>query len=86
MNICPKVDVKTNEDEQSKILCNVIVRATHELHVHQQKDKDEIQSFLKTDCQKLETSQLAKKVRKSEKIKSILSFYLVRRFSRTTWN
>ncbi len=76
MDICPQVDVKTSTDEQSKILCNVIVRATHELHVHQQKEKNEIQNYLKSDCQKLETSQLVKKVIKPEKkTKSILSFY-----------
>jgi hypothetical protein len=50
-------------DEQSKMLCNVIVRATHELHVKQQKSKSEIEIFLKNDCQQLKTSQLVEKVR-----------------------
>lgn len=50
-------------DEQSKMLCNVLVRATHELHVNQQKNRDEIQSFLKNDCQKLSTPELVQKVR-----------------------
>jgi len=88
MDICPneisKSDEnieKTNIDEQSKMLCNVIVRATHELHVKQQKSKSEIEIFLKNDCQQLKTSQLVEKVR----IKNIfkrkktlnLSFFLV---------
>ncbi|CAF1001411.1 unnamed protein product [Adineta ricciae] len=48
-------------DEQSKMLCNVLVRATHELHVNQHKNRDEIQSFLKDDCQKLSTPELVQK-------------------------
>ncbi|CAF3355329.1 unnamed protein product [Rotaria socialis] len=48
-------------DEQSKILCNVVVRATHDLHVNQQKSQSEIQTFLKNDCQKLTTSELKQK-------------------------
>ncbi|CAF3793085.1 unnamed protein product [Rotaria sp. Silwood1] len=48
-------------DEQSKMLCNVIVRATHDLHVNQHKDRDEIQIFLKDDCQKLSTDELIRK-------------------------
>jgi hypothetical protein len=45
-------------DEESKMLCNVIVSTTHELHANQHKSQNEIQSFLKTDCQKLPTKQL----------------------------
>jgi hypothetical protein len=48
-------------DEESKMLCNVIVSATHELHVNQHKSQNEIQSFLKNDCQKLSTKQLIEK-------------------------
>ncbi|CAF3582670.1 unnamed protein product [Rotaria socialis] len=48
-------------DQQSKMLCNVIVRATHELHVKQHKTRDEIQAFLKDDCQKLSTNELVQK-------------------------
>jgi hypothetical protein len=55
------------------MLCNVIVRATHELHVHQQKNKDEIQNFLTNDCQQLKNSQLVEKVRRKEKKENINS-------------
>ena len=87
MEICPKVEEQIDGNDQSKMLCNVIVRATHELHAHQQKKKTEIEQFLKNDCQQLETTELAQKVN----IESIpgeihLSFVvLVQRFSRTTW-
>jgi hypothetical protein len=67
MDICPKADEKINADDQSKMLCNVIVRATHELHVNQQKDKNEIQNFLTEDCKQLKNSQLVEKVRRNEK-------------------
>jgi hypothetical protein len=57
------VEVKeTPVDQQSRMLCNVIVRATYELHVNQQKNQNEIQRFLKTDCQKLSSSELIQKV------------------------
>jgi len=57
------VEVKeTSVDQQSRMLCNVIVRATYELHVNQQKSQNEIQRFLKTDCQKLSSSELIQKV------------------------
>lgn len=49
-------------DEQSKMLCNVLVRATYELQVNQKKSRDEIQDFLKDDCEKLSTNQLVEKV------------------------
>ncbi|UJR26418.1 hypothetical protein I4U23_007750 [Adineta vaga] len=48
-------------DEQSKMLCNVLVRATYELHNNQHKNRDDIQSFLKDDCQKLSTTELVEK-------------------------
>jgi hypothetical protein len=51
-------------DEQSKMLCNAIVQATYELHVNQKKNRDDIQVFLKNDCQKLETTELVRKVKK----------------------
>ena len=54
--------VKPSED-QSKILCNVIVRATHELHVNQGKNEDEVETFLKNDCQQLPTANLQQKVK-----------------------
>lgn len=50
-------------DEQSKMLCNVIVRATHELHVSQKKNRIEIRDFLENDCQKLSTAELVEKVK-----------------------
>ena len=66
MNICQneseKIDENINDNDQSKILCNVIVQATHDLHVKQQKTKNEIELFLKKDCQQLKNSQLIKKV------------------------
>ncbi|CAF1468938.1 unnamed protein product, partial [Rotaria sordida] len=52
---------KTNVDTQSKMLCNVIVRATQELHINQQKTRSEIQTYLKNDCQQLTTPQLVQK-------------------------
>jgi hypothetical protein len=61
-NEIPELDEKTDDDEQSKMLCNVIVRATQELHINQHKAKDEIEIFLKNDCQQLKTSQLVEKV------------------------
>ncbi len=48
-------------DDQSKMLCNVIVRATHELHINQHKNRNEIEIFLKNDCQKLTTPELIQK-------------------------
>jgi hypothetical protein len=73
MEICPKEiskldenNEKTNVDEQSKMLCNVIVRATHELHVNQQKSRKEIEIYLKNDCQQLKTAQLVEKVRRKK--------------------
>lgn len=66
MDICPSETnenvEKTRIDDQSKMLCNVIVRATHELH-NQQKTRKEIQTFLKNDCQQLATTQLVEKVK-----------------------
>ena len=53
---------ETAIDEQSKMLCNVLVRATHDLHVNQKKTRDEIEDFLKNDCQKLATPELVRKV------------------------
>ena len=62
MDICPKVDDSTDGNDQSKMLCNVLVRATHELHVNQRKEKTEIETFLKNDCRKLQTVELVEKV------------------------
>ncbi|CAF3915477.1 unnamed protein product [Adineta steineri] len=68
MNICPSETFQSHEnkeetsaDEQSRMLCNVIVRATHDLHVNQQKSRMEIQTFLKDDCQHLTNTQFTKK-------------------------
>ncbi|CAF4398971.1 unnamed protein product, partial [Adineta steineri] len=51
-------------DEQSKMLCNVIVSATHDLHANQHKNREEIQTFLKDDCQTLSTAELIQKCEK----------------------
>ncbi|CAF1099474.1 unnamed protein product [Adineta steineri] len=51
-------------DEQSKMLCNVIVSATHDLHANQHKSREEIQTFLKDDCQTLSTTELVQKCKK----------------------
>lgn len=48
-------------DEQSQMLCQVLVQATSELHFNQQKSRNEIQEFLKTDCQKLDSEELINK-------------------------
>lgn len=62
MNICSnEVTESSNDNEQSKMLCNVIVRATEELHTNQQKSQSDTEIFLKNDCQKLQTPQLVKK-------------------------
>jgi hypothetical protein len=63
--MCKEATIVVREkvtEEQSKILCNVIVRATHELHVNQQKNHEQIKSFLKNDCQQLSTFDLRQKV------------------------
>lgn len=67
MDICPTTESKINEqqinsDAQSKILCNVIVRATQELYVNEQRTRSDIQTFLKNDCQRLDVPQLIEKV------------------------
>ncbi len=49
-------------EEQSKMLCNAIVRTTHDLHVNQQQNLEQIESFLKNDCQQLSTTDLRQKV------------------------
>jgi len=73
-------------DEDSKMLCNVIVQATHELHFNQHKNRNDIQIFLKNDCQKLTTTELVEKVEKKNyffKTKKLICFffiYLVRKF------
>lgn len=64
MNVCTNENSQTefeNTDDESKMLCNVLVRATQELHEKQQKTRDEIQVFLKNDCQTLKSTQLAAK-------------------------
>lgn len=49
-------------DEESKMMCHVIVRATHDLYVNQNQNRAEIQSFLFDDCQKMPNLQLIGKV------------------------
>jgi hypothetical protein len=49
-------------DDQTKMLCNVIVRATHDLYIKQDKTQNEIETFLRKDCQQLATPELTKKV------------------------
>ena len=63
MDICPSEEKVVVDDQQSKMLCNVLVRATHDLHVNQQKSRNEIEEFLKTDCQRLDKSELVEKVK-----------------------
>ena len=70
MNVCLTETTELDEnikttavDEQSKMLCNVIVRVTKELHVKQGKTRMDIQTFLKNDCQQLPTTPLTEKVR-----------------------
>lgn len=83
MDICPKVEEQIDGNDQSKMLCNVIVRATHELHAHQQKKKTEIEQFLKKDCQQLKTADLVQKVNIQRIPREIHPSFvvLVRRFS-----
>jgi len=61
--LCQLMNICTNEntDDDSKMLCNVLVRATQELHEKRQKSRDEIQDFLKNDCRTLKSTQLAAK-------------------------
>lgn len=74
-------------DEQSKMLCNVIVRATHELHVNQHKSRNEIQIFLRNDCQQLSTKQLIDKVSHTPShTLAHLHVHLVRRPRPTSWS
>jgi hypothetical protein len=67
-------------DEQSKMLCNVIVRATHDLYVKHEKSQNEIETFLKNDCLQLSTMELTKKV---EKIIKLIDNYRV--FIKLVW-
>ncbi len=49
-------------DDQERMLCNVIARATHDLHVYQSKSADEITTYLDTDCENLENEELIEQV------------------------
>lgn len=75
MNICTTEVAAENTDEESKMLCNVLVRATQELHNKQQQTRDEIQVYLKNDCQTLKAAELAEKVCFEENIKFNCSFF-----------
>lgn len=55
----------TLADDQNKMLCNVIVQATHQLVNVQQKTRDEVKVFLLEDCRTLSDAELGKKVRAS---------------------
>ena len=50
-------------DNKEQMLCNVIVRATHDLHVYQSKSADEIITYLDMDCKNLGTEELIEQVR-----------------------
>ena len=76
----PQLEEKdiSSVDEQDHMLCNILVRATYELHVNQKKDREEIEVFLKTDCQHLLTMELIEKVSDAIRIHiyvCILIFY-----------
>ena len=65
----PMVDHQENDevtnvpfDEESKMLCHVIVRATDELYTKQNRERVEVVKFLAADCQNLPNSQLVEKV------------------------
>ena len=64
----PEQSKGTPIDEDSKMLCNVLVRATYELHVNQKKTRNEIQTFLRNDCQNLATPELVQKVKTIQKM------------------
>jgi hypothetical protein len=50
-------------DDKEQMICNVIVRATHDLHVLQGKSADEIMNYLDTDCKNLENEELIEQCR-----------------------
>ena len=71
---------------QSKILCNVIVRATHDLYIKQDKNQNEIQIFLKNDCGQLSNSELSEQViLKIYLIKSLTIILSVQTISGSSW-
>jgi hypothetical protein len=47
---------------KEQMLCNVVVRATHDLHFHQSKSADEITIYLNTDCENIGTKELVEQV------------------------
>jgi hypothetical protein len=49
-------------DDKEQMLCNVIVRATHDLHVYQSKSAEEITIYLDMDCKNLENEELIQQV------------------------
>jgi hypothetical protein len=55
-------DSSESVDDKEQMLCNVIVRATYDLHLYQSKSADEITTYLNTDCQNLETEELIEQV------------------------
>ena len=61
-------------NEQSKMLCNVIVRATHDLYADALKSQDEIEQYLKSDCQQLATDDLKQKVIADIEVNFIVSY------------
>jgi len=49
-------------EDKEQMLCNVIVRATHDLHVYQSKSADQITTYLKTDCENIGNKELVEQV------------------------
>lgn len=63
--MCEDVTVTSRDTkitEQSRMLCNSIVRATHDLYRNEQKSQSEIEEYLKNDCQQMTTDELKQKV------------------------
>ncbi|CAF1425323.1 unnamed protein product [Adineta ricciae] len=50
--ILPQLDDESLNDKE-RMICNVIVRAVHDLHVYQKKSVQEINVYLDADCKKL---------------------------------
>jgi hypothetical protein len=48
--------------DKERMLCNVIVRATHDLRAYQSKSADEIINYLEADCNNLENEELIEQV------------------------
>jgi hypothetical protein len=74
-------------DAESKMLCHVLVRATHDLQTNQQKTRAQTQVFLNNDCQKLPNTQLIEKVTKIRSSSGIMILSSsVSNTGSTAWN